>query len=1043
VPTEPPDDFTPISRGPRRPETRMRRPAPSTRRPRIRVEALEDRALPSFVLPPTVVVGPKGGLDSKPAAIVTADFNRDGKPDVATANDGAQGVSILLGTGTGGFKPARNVSLGRAPAYLLATDVNGDGKTDLVTANMDDNSVTVLIGNGLGGFTSAGTVAAGNHPVWVAAGDFNQDGNPDLAVADSGNGSSVLTLLLGAGRGRFNPGGTVTVGTKPQAVAIGDFNEDGKLDLASVGGSTNHLNVNLGNGNGTFAAPTAFATASVPTSMAMGDFNHDGHIDVAVGIAFPSSGISILLGTGAGTFPTHTDISAADESIVTLVAADLNHDGNLDLVTANGQFSTNSISVVTGNADGTFNRGTFYVANQNPQGVAVGDFNSDGWPDVAAIGTGKPIGTKPGQLGTVSTLFGNGDGTLVAPADLALNADPGPEVIADFNNDGKNDLAVVTNRIQLFTGLGNGGFDPVAAQNININGPNAIVARDFNGDGNMDMVVTNGAGANVYLGVGDGSFQAPVVYAVGGSPTWITTADINNDGKLDVVVSTGGGASVLLGNGDGTFQAALGVSIGGAASHIAAGDFNRDGKIDLASIDGGNSRLNVVLGNGNGTFGAATTYTTAHSPDAVEAGDFNGDGRTDLAVTTFFGGGFTIFQALPNGKFAEKATYPTDTLPIGCVIADFNGDHKLDIATVNEFGDTVSQYFGTGLGTFGRMARYVIGDFPTWGAAGDLNGDGLPELITSNSNCGSLTVLSTPTRAVGFHTTVTPATTAGHAVVVTVSAVDAAGRLAPWFGGSVKLTSTDPQAALPPAYTYTTAAHGTHRFLVTLKTAGSQDIVAHLGTVTGTATVDVSPATATHLVVRAPTAATAGSPFDVTVVAADPFGNPDPNYAGMVHFASTDLAVGVALPADYTFTGTDAGTHTFAGGGTLLTAGARTMTVVGGAWRATAKVAVAAGTVAQFLVTGFPPTIGANVAHTFTVTAQDAYGNTVTNYTGTVQFSNTGVTVLPGSYTFTTLNRGKHTFSATFTSTGTGQALTVTDQADSSITGSETGITVT
>src|SRR5205823_9266834 len=120
--------------------------------------------------------------------------------------------------------------------------------------------------------------------------------------------------------------------------------------------------------------------------------------------------------------------------------------------------------------------------------------------------------------------------------------------------------------------------------------------------------------------------------------------------------------------------------------------------------------------------------------------------------------------------------------------------------------------------------------------------------------------------------TAAPATTAGHAIGVTVTAVDASGHLAPWFGGSVKLTSTDPQAALPPAYTYTANVHGTHRFVVTLKTAGSRDIVAHLGAVTGTGTVQVNPATATHLVVRAPLTATAGSPFDLTVVAADLYG---------------------------------------------------------------------------------------------------------------------------------------------------------------------------
>lgn len=1018
----------------------MRRPAPRPRR--IRVEQLEDRSVPAFLTPPLSIVGPKGGVNSNPQAIVGADFNRDGKPDVATANPGASGVSILLGTGTGGFKPAINVTIGHSPTFLLATDVNGDNKTDIVTAN-NDNTVTVLLGNGLGGFTSAGTVPAGNGPASITAGDFNGDGKVDLAVADSGNGSSVLTLLMGAGRGKFNPSGTLTVGNKPLSVVAADFNEDGKLDLASVSGGFGYLNVNLGNGDGTFGAPTNFTTGFCAASMALGDFNHDNHVDLAVGCAYPSGdGVSILLGKGDGTFGTFKDYSPAHEYPAALVAADLNGDGNLDIVTANGADGCNSVSVMTGNADGSFNRATFYAANAAPQGVVVGDYNGDGRTDVAVVGTNKPTAANVfGDLGTVATLFGNGDGTLVGPANVDANSNPGVSAIGDFDNDGKPDMAVLTNGIQLYKGLGNGTFDP-NVQTIALNSPTAVTARDFNKDGNVDLAVTNSAGVNVYLGNGNGTFQTPLTYAAGGTPNWVTTADFNNDGKLDIVVSTGGGANVLLGNGDGTFRTALGVPVGEGASNITTGDFNKDGKVDLAVVDHNTQHLVVLLGHGDGTFGVPSVYMTEHSPNAVAAGDFNGDGRTDLAVTAFFGPGLQIFLAGAGGKFAMKAEYNTDSSPIGVVVADFNGDHRLDVATVNEFGATVTQFNGNGLGGFGKPVRYVVGSFPTWGTADDLNGDGLPEFVVSNSNSGSLTVLASPPHAVGFRVVPDPTTTAGHAVGVTVSAVDAAGHLVPGYTGSVRLTSTDGQALLPAPYMFTPASHGTHRFVVTLRTAGSRNIVAQVGSMTGTGTVMVSPAKATHLKVIASATATAGSPFDLTVVAADPYGNPDPTYTGTVHFASTDPKPGVTLPADYTFTGTDAGTHTFTGGATLVTAGARSITATAGTWKAAAAVKVTAGAVASFLVSGFPTTIGANVAHLFTVTAVDAFGNVVTNYAGTVQFtSSDGSAVLPTPYTFTALNKGKHAFTAKLTTPGI-QSLTVTDASDSSITGSETGITV-
>jgi len=250
-------------------------------------------------------------------------------------------------------------------------------------------------------------------------------------------------------------------------------------------------------------------------------------------------------------------------------------------------------------------------------------------------------------------------------------------------------------------------------------------------------------------------------------------------------------------------------------------------------------------------------------------------------------------------------------------------------------------------------------------------------------------------------------------------------------------------------FMFTPAAGGAHRFTVTMRTAGSQSILAHWGSMVGSGVAAVLPTTATHLKLVAPAIATAGSPFALTVIAADPFGNPDPNFTGTVHFASTDTTAGVSLPADYTFSAADGGTHTFTGGVTLLKAGAQSVsaTALLVHWltpKTTAAVKVSAGTVSKFLVSGFPLSIGANVAHTFTVTAVDAYGNIVTNYTGSVQFtSSDGSAVLPTAYTFTTLNKGKHAFTAKFVTRGTGQWLTATDQADANVTGSETGITVT
>jgi hypothetical protein len=1032
----------------------MRRPY-NPRPAFVRVERLEGRSVPAFLAAPAYPAGPNGGDRSSPVAVVTGDFNHDGHLDVATANFRAGGISILLGTGTGRFKPAGNITLPLPPVNIIAADVNGDGKLDLITANRGifnvDGSVSVLLGNGLGGFTLSKTIPVGKGPYEVAAADLNGDGKLDLAVANFGsnpNPGNTITLLMGTGTGAFTSGGTVTVGSQPASVAIGDFNGDGKPDLASVSG--NRLMINLGNGDGTFLPGNVYPTAGQSGKIVVGDFNHDGKLDVAIGSGSPSA-ISVLLGNGDGTFGAFTNYPENGNGVADLVLADMNGDGNLDLVTANGQ-TANNVGVLLGNPDGSFGPAALYSANGDPQGIAVGDFNGDGRPDVATAGIDTAVGATT-DTGTVAVLLGNGDGTLAASRQLPIGIDPTATVVADFTGDGKPDLAVAFNDVQfsgaaIFPNLGGGAFGD-GLRTAAVKGPTGLATADFNGDGKPDLAVGTATGVSILLGNGDagGTFTAPQTYLTGLTTNtqvrWVAVGDFNNDHKPDVVLATDSGVSVFLGNGDGTFQPAINTA-GEPASNLAVGDFNGDGKLDLAVISNPKDHLDILFGNGDGTFGTATKYTTDHAPSAVAVGDFNGDGKPDLAVTTLtgFGPGLMIFQNGTGGRFFPKGTYATGGGPTGVIVADFNGDHKLDIATVDQGAGNVCVFPGTGLGTFGTPSVYEVGNRAMWGAAADFNGDGKPDLAVSNFNSGTVSVLVSPNPVAGFRVTPAGPVTAGKPVGVTVEAMDAAGHLVPSFTGSVKLTSTDAKAVLGLPFTFTATAFGTHRFAVTPKTAGSQGVSAHSGSLTGTGTVTVNAAKATHLKVIAPTTETAGLPFDLTVVAADPFGNPDPTFTGTVHFTSTDLKTGVAVPADYTFTAADGGSHTFTGGATLITAGARTITATTGKWKGTAKVNVAAGAVSKFLISGFPPLIGAGVAHAFTVTAVDAFGNVVTNYVGTVQFtSSDGSATLPVQYTFTALNKGKHSFTAKLMTAGT-QSLAVTDVSDSSVTGSETGITV-
>jgi hypothetical protein len=1000
----------------------------------LHLERLEDRNLPSFVAAPLFSSGATSTLGGNPVAIATGDFNGDVKLDVVTANKGSNDLSVLLGNGNGTFQPARNIFVGKRPDAILAVDLNGDGKLDLVAANKDDNTVSVLRGLGNGNFSLAVNYPAGPSPVALAYGDFNGDHHIDLAVAD--NGASTVTLLPGDGTGKFTSGGTLTVVNNPTSVAVADFNHDGFDDIATVGGGFNHIDVNLNNGDGTFAQPVNYDTGFVANSVVVADFNHDGQPDLAVACNFPSGdGVSILLGNSNGTFQPFKNYNLGGQTPITLAVADLNGDGIQDIVTANGQFADNSVSVLMGNGDGTFGASHVYTAGESPVALAVGDFNGDGIPDVVTANSGPFLA----PAGSVSLLLGNGDGTLLASPDLVVPG-PGPSVEADFTGDGIPDLAVISTSpsysgVYIFPGLGNGEFAaPILTPAISQ--PTALAIGDFAGNHIMDLAVASADGVSILLGTGNGTFGTPQLYPAGTSPAWVAVDDFNGDGILDLAVadsSSSGGVSILLGNGNGTFGSATSVSAGGAATYVATGDFNGDHKEDLAVVNGPSNTVSVLFGNGNGSFGAATSYKTEVGPSSVGVGDFNGDHKLDLAIPTFFGSGassqLSVLLNGGTGAFRLAGAYSTDSRPIGIAVADFNGDHKLDIATVNNFSDDVFVFGGTGIGTFNPATGYVVGDRPTWVTAADLNGDGSPDLAVVNSNSGTVTLLETPLPATHFRVSMVPFTaTAGKAFHVVVTPLDAEGRIVTGYRGSVSLTSTDGAATLPAAYRFTAADYGEHRFTVTLRTAGSRDILAHSGTATGSGSITVVAAAASHLKVTA-APATAGTPFDLTVTALDPFGNVATSFQGMVHLTSNDPAKGVSLPADYTFAPGDNGIHTFPGEVTLLTAGQRTITVtdpplVHGP-SGTNMVIVQPAAASQLFISA-PTTVTAGSAFKVTVTARDPYNNIATGFTGTVHFvSSDGNAALPADYAFVTGDAGVHTFSDPILKTAGPQSLTV------------------
>jgi FG-GAP-like repeat/Abnormal spindle-like microcephaly-assoc'd, ASPM-SPD-2-Hydin/FG-GAP repeat len=346
-------------------------------------------------------------------------------PGSGTSNSMAFGIAVAklgFSYGTSSFNP------GDEPSFLALGDLNNDGKQDLIVTDFAGGgagaTVSILISNGDGTFQTASVFGVEEQPRAAIVGDFNQDGNLDLVVANGGESS--VSVFLGNGDGTFQPGIDYAVNGEPLSLAVADFNEDGKLDIAARNSGTN-ISVLLGRGDGTFQTATPYPVGNGNFGIATGDFNADGHLDL-VSANETDNSISIILGNGDGTFRTASNF-AVGGAPTWVAAADFNGDGRLDLAVANASNSSLGVSILLGNGDGTFQTHTDYAAGGSPRSLAVGDLNGDGTLDLVA----------PSYGNTFSVLQGNGDGTFRTPQSYPVDSEF--VVAADFNGDGRLDLA--------------------------------------------------------------------------------------------------------------------------------------------------------------------------------------------------------------------------------------------------------------------------------------------------------------------------------------------------------------------------------------------------------------------------------------------------------------------------------------------------------------------------------------------------------------------------------------------------------------------------
>jgi hypothetical protein len=545
-----------------------------------------------------------------------------------TSSSTAQSV-----TATGLYPTVANLAQtgGSAGNWSLTTTIVGVGSTSLSPSGSvsltDTSNSNYPLGSGplaAGAFgqqtvTASGSpITVGNNPQDIAAGDFNGDGIVDLAVVNSSDRN--VNILTGDGSGSFTASATkYGIGRGAIAIVAGDFDGDGKLDLAVANSTDKTVSILLGNGNGTFNTQTTYSVSllsSSTTAIKMGDFNGDGIQDLVVVGTRNAGGaglVEILQGDGDGAFSNVTASGiAVGDGPSSVVTGDFNGDGNLDFAVAN--LSDNTISVMRGDGSGN----TFTAAS------------------------GSPFSTTGGTTN---------------PAAMA---------VADFNGDGRLDLAVAEsnkNRVDIFKGNGDGTFTLLAGAPATGAKPVAIVAGDFNADGKLDFAVTNQSDNTTTIMLGDGSgtvFTAgsgsPFTTGTGTTtPIAIVSADFNGDGSGDLAVANSNkdNVGILLNQVTDTSSALItSISIPGSGSNHTVkatytGDLNFAGSSDTLSVQSTKVTTSTLLSASTTTptFGQQVVLTASIQPSPV-------GGLTPGGTVTFKDGGTTIGTATASGGIA-------------------------------------------------------------------------------------------------------------------------------------------------------------------------------------------------------------------------------------------------------------------------------------------------------------------------------------------------------------------------------------------------------
>lgn len=632
------------------------------------------------------------------------------------------------------FRLAQVVALGDQPGAIASADFDRDGRQDIALTVHGDSTILVYRGRAdatLGAPLRYPFHGGTGYALELLAGDVDGDGWSDLVIGEDWN-TSALHFLRNRGDGTFEPDRMIQIPLPSDGSGLrwdlGDVDHDGRADLVVPGPNVGELNFLHSLGASGFAAPVTLPHNFKILHAKLADANHDGLADL-IAIGADSVAVHFALGGGAWSAPVVSAIHGG------IAVGDQDGDGMADVWV----FGPTEGAVYRGVGDGTFTSPPTPPQDNLRVGeaVAICDLNGDGRADALLNSTGDSVldSGMPMYLGAP-------DGSLRMRG--VWNAgSSGMLVTLDYDGDGIPDLATISrdsNDLRLMRGLGNARFnDPSLCRST---APGQIALADVDGDGRADLMVVGFAypySLSVYRG--DSTGVMPLAQRVALSlayPFGLALADLDGDGRTDAVVtSTDGGLASqgwLHGNGDATFAAEtmLTGDVRGAAQQVVAADFDGDGFTDIVMDGATNSGMRVAWGQGGGTFGPLLDTTVPYGRLALTR--LPGDSVASLLLAS---GSLRVIRSGGDRTWSVVSDSWLAANPGMLVTADLDGDHRPDAIMTQ--ATTVEVHLGIG-DHFGPATGYACGDAthrPYGVAVGDVDGDGLPDLVVTNAFTGS------------------------------------------------------------------------------------------------------------------------------------------------------------------------------------------------------------------------------------------------------------------------------------------------------------------